>query len=119
MLTKLKSHFYRSQSIPDTLETQNFPSPSFSQYALPANYILTDVGDKCDTCAAHKALQAQDKNKAIQVVCESGRLHSGRHNRSPLSEGQRGMTGVVKSLSRLMRLSSSSREPLLGPSQII
>lgn len=47
--------------------------------------------------------QGHSGTKAILVFCESGRLHIGRHNRRPLSEGQRGMTGVAKSAGRLMR----------------
>lgn len=31
-----------------------------------------------------------------EQFCESGRLHTGPHNRNPLSEGQRGMTGEGK-----------------------
>lgn len=91
---------------------------AFSRYALPATYISTDVReDKCE--AVLRALQGHDGNKAIPVVYESGQFHTGSHNRSPLSEDQRGMTGLTKSPDRLMGLPSSSRTRQLGPNQII
>lgn len=40
--------------------------------------------------------QGPDGTEPILAVSESERLHTGRHNRNPLSEGQRGMTGVAK-----------------------
>lgn len=62
---------------------------AISQYAL-VTYILTGVGDKCETCVVPAALQGHDGTKAILLVCESGQLHTGQHNRGPLSEGQGG-----------------------------
>ena len=90
---QLKTPSHRSQSTPDTLETQNFstPSPSSLYHHQSVLSVMCETNVRHVHCIElYRAITGQKKNKRskkIRVVCESGRLHTGPHNRSPLSGG--------------------------------
>lgn len=64
-------------------------------------------------CTAQSITQTMMDPKQF---CESGRLHTGPHNRNPLSEGQRGMTGEGKVAQQINEIAIQLRTLPSGPS---
>lgn len=122
---QLKTSSHRSQSTPDTLETQNFstPSPSSLYHHQSVLSVMCETNVRHVHCIElYRAITGQKKIKD-QIKSEWS-VSLGDYTLVHITEahylgGQRGMTGVEKSPDRLMRLPSSSRTPALGPSQII
>lgn len=82
-----KSSFYRSDTL--EMETMKFTFCAISQHASQATYILTNAGDKCETCALPRALHKPRWAQSNSVsLADYTLVHI---IETPLSEGQRGM----------------------------